>query len=264
MPIGSASAQVSSRAANESTTVIHRRSPSTSATGRCHSIDSPKSPCSSAARSTSSTGRNRAGRGRRAVRRPSASSIDTDAAVRRQPRDVGVDEIAGRQLDDDEGQHRDRPHRGDGRAVVGATMKVITVAHRSPTRVSIGGRARRVHGPACCRTSLRPVLEEPGLRMRRRPACGNAARCRRATECCRACSLAMRTPISPGDCADRADAVLLVDHDLPDLLRDLDALRLAACWPPTRTARRSSASWDRRACGPACRPKRTRWRTPAP
>ncbi len=36
------------------------------------------------------------------------------AAARRQPRDVGVDEIAGRQLDDDEGQHRDRPDRDQG------------------------------------------------------------------------------------------------------------------------------------------------------
>ncbi len=36
------------------------------------------------------------------------------AAARREPRDIGVDEIAGRQLDDDEGQNRDRPDRDEG------------------------------------------------------------------------------------------------------------------------------------------------------
>jgi hypothetical protein len=42
--MGSASTQVRIRAATETTTVSHRRSPITSVTGRRHSIDMPKLP----------------------------------------------------------------------------------------------------------------------------------------------------------------------------------------------------------------------------
>jgi len=45
MPIGSASTQVRNSAETETTTVSHRRSPITSVTGRRHSIDMPKLPC---------------------------------------------------------------------------------------------------------------------------------------------------------------------------------------------------------------------------
>ena len=43
--MGSASTQVRISADTEITTVIHRREPITSVTGRFHSIDMPKSPC---------------------------------------------------------------------------------------------------------------------------------------------------------------------------------------------------------------------------
>ena len=43
--MGRASTQVRRRAATETTTVSHRRSPITSVTGRLHSMDMPKLPC---------------------------------------------------------------------------------------------------------------------------------------------------------------------------------------------------------------------------
>ena len=42
--MGRASTQVRNRAASETTTVSHRRSPITSVTGRFHSMDMPKLP----------------------------------------------------------------------------------------------------------------------------------------------------------------------------------------------------------------------------
>ena len=100
MPIGSASAHVNRSAASDTTTVIHRRSPSTSATGRCHSMDSPKSPVSDATdpfHVLNVVGPVEAIE----LAHPLRLLHGRRAAAGREARNVGVDEVARRQLNDE-------------------------------------------------------------------------------------------------------------------------------------------------------------------
>ena len=107
MPIGSAITQVSSSAAKDTAMVSHSRSPITSVTGRCHIIETPKSPVSDCAHPQPVLDDDRPIEPVFAAHRRGLLGRDR-AAADGEVGDIGVDEIAGRQADDDEGEDGDR------------------------------------------------------------------------------------------------------------------------------------------------------------
>ena len=166
MPIGSATIQVKTSEQPASTTVITRRSAMISLTGRwcCIENEVPRLPCSNwVIHLRYCTGNGRLSP--QISRRCSASLRLTLAAERLQLADVAVHEVAFRQLDDEEGEHRDH-HDGHHRHQQAADD---VAGHRSLTaRESAGAGAPRPGAKrsiATCPWAM-PSTTTPGERSR--------------------------------------------------------------------------------------------------
>ena len=165
MPIGSAIIQVSSSAAKDTAMVSHSRSPITSVTGRFHIIETPKSPAMTLPHPQPVLHHDRAIEAVFAAHRRGLLGRDR-AAADGEVGDIGVDEIAGRQADDDEGEDGDRgagdqrqhePARDDRSAWRPRRQ------HRFPQHLVTTACQSRVRGAAV----LIVLADQPNTRCRR-------------------------------------------------------------------------------------------------